>query len=84
MSYEFSAWHSRKLATDFMAKVSGLIDQVEDPQRRPRIAVFLQAEGDSFPGDTVGGLAEHVLSYRLTIRPGSQAHALLSERFCGE
>jgi len=74
----FSAWQRRKRGKEFFQKVGALIDQVEDPRRCGRIRAFLQADGLSFGGGTVGDLARHVLDNRLCIKPGSAAHAHLS------
>ena len=72
-------WRSRHLGEDYLESVGLLMRAVEIPERREQLKNYYYRTGMGFGGGTVADLLDHVLTNRLSYRPGSHAQLILTE-----
>ena len=66
-------------AFTYMKRMDGLSRGLGRTNDRQELSAFLRSAGHPFPGGTVGDLLKHVVDHAITVRPGSDAHVVLSK-----
>ena len=66
-------------AFTYMKQIDGLSRALGRATDRKALSAFLGSAGHPFPGGTVGDLVKHVVDHAITVRPGSDAHVVLSK-----